>query len=186
MLKTWKKGGSHTGRCCLFQVMIGHNLRLDCATESQWRHCRIWKTATYLLTYVTSTCDVIVTCCSGKKRFHVGEKFVVFVQNAVERKLNTLEIKFLHVKCQSWPSLYEINWEKWTFLVGTSLYIWKVNLPSVFPSNVRQIRKFCKQQVSLGALQHPTSVQVKLKQTKVTEDFAFKWLANPSCNYLIC
>ena len=164
--------------------MIGHNLRLDCATKSQWRHRRIWKIAAYLLTYVTNTCDVIVTC-SGKTRFHVEEKFVVFVQDAVERKLNTLEIKFLHVKYELWPSLHEINWEQWTFLVGAFSYVWKVDLPSVFPSNVRQTRKICKQQVSLCALQHPTTVQEKLKQTKVTEDFAFKWLANPLCDYLI-
>jgi len=38
-----------------------------------------------------------------------------------------------------------------------------------FPSNVQE-----KSAKTIGALKHPTTVQVKFKQKKVTEDFAFK------------
>ena len=66
------------------------------AQDSQLWHRRIRQTATHPLRYVVRTCDIIVRCFKENPFFTLPKKFMAFIQKAVERKLNTLEIKFLH------------------------------------------------------------------------------------------
>jgi len=46
-----------------------------------------------------------------KPGFHDAKKFVLCIQKAVEKKPNTLEIKFLHKKCELVPELCESDWK---------------------------------------------------------------------------
>jgi len=100
------------------------------ALESQWRHRRIRKTQTHLSKYVARTSDVIL---EENPFFTLPKNLVVFIQKAVDGKPNTLEIKFLHKKCQLPSSLFESNRKQWTFLVGISSDNWRANLPFKWP-----------------------------------------------------
>ena len=105
-----------TATIVAFEVIIGHNSRPDCARESVktssasedsnascevccaylWRHCYMFR--------------------EENSFFMLPKKLVVFIiRKAMEWKLNNLEIKFLHKKCQLWPWLCESNWKNELF-----------------------------------------------------------------------
>ena len=76
--------------------MIGHNSQPDCARESV-------KPSSHLEDSESIFCGMLrvrvtsLWCDFGETRFcTLSKNWVVFIPNAVEQKLNTLEINFLH------------------------------------------------------------------------------------------
>jgi len=107
-----------------FEVMIGHNSRPDCARESVKISSDSEDSNPYFevcYAYMWRHCDMI---CGEHPFFTLPKNLVVLIQKAVKHKLNTLEITFLHNKCQLRPSLCEVNWNKWTFFWWEQL--WKL------------------------------------------------------------
>ena len=145
-----------------FEVMICHNSRPDCAFESVKISSDLDDSNPYFevcYAYMWRHCDMI---CGENPFFTLAKNLVVLIQKAAKHKLNTLEITFLHNKCQLWPSLCESNWKKWTFFWWEQL--WNLKCKCTFNCLTKRLKM--EEQVSLGVIQHPTKFKLKILRGK--------------------